>query len=93
MSKSDSALETVHTLYVMQTELIDLLERSDLQDPDARRQARKQMKEFQELLDRADRRYMGGEDVWDSLVRLPQEIAKKIRVSSAATLRLRKKTR
>lgn len=80
-NRSDLALETVHTLYAMQERLFDFLEKADLRDPDTRREARKHVKEFEGLLDRADRRYMGGEDVWEALVRLPQELARKLRAA------------
>lgn len=86
-TRSDLALETVHHLYAMQYRLIDLLESADLSDPGMRREARKQVREFQELLDRADRRYMGGEDVWEALAQLPTELERKMKVSGGATIR------
>ena len=78
--KADAALSHVHNLYLMQFKMIDLL-RQDLSTPEARREARENMKEFQSLLRRADWRYMGGEDVLESLKALPTEIESKLKVT------------
>ena len=90
MTKSELALQTVHTLYIMQIQLIDLLEKSDLSDPTARKIARQQTKEFQDLLERADRRFMGGEDVWSALQQLPLEISQKLKESPVSVAGARK---
>ena len=76
-TKADLALQHVHTLYLMQFKLLDLLER-DLSTPQARREARASIKEFQKLLMSADWRYMGGEDVVEALKTLPVEIESKL---------------
>ena len=78
MSKADTALEHVQNLYLMQLKILDLLEQ-DLNSPEARREARAQVKEFQNLLRLADWRYMGGEDVLESLKTLPVELEQKLR--------------
>ena len=77
MTKADTALEHIHNLYVMQMQILDLLDQ-ELNTPEARRQARAQIKEFQRLLRLADARYMGGEDVWESLKTLPKELEQKL---------------
>lgn len=76
-STADTALEHVHHLYVMQLQILDLLDRK-LSTPQARREARAQIKEFQRLLRLADARYMGGEDVWEALKALPKELEQKL---------------
>ena len=78
MSKADTALEHIHNLYIMQLQILDLLDQ-ELNTPEARRQARAQIKEFQHLLRLADWRYMGGEDVLESLKSLPVELEQKLR--------------
>jgi len=92
MNKADRALENVHNLYVVQFQLLDLLE-SDLRDPDTRKQVRKTMKEFESLLSSADWRYMGGMDVWETLKSLPLEMGRKLRESSVSTAGSRMGTR
>ncbi len=76
-SKADTALEHIHTLYLMQLNILDLLDQ-ELNTPEARRTARAEIKEFQRLLGLADWRYMGGEDVWEALKALPKELEEKI---------------
>ena len=77
-NKADTALAHVHNLYLMQFKMLDLLQQ-DLSTPEARREARENMKEFQTLLRRADWRYMGGEDVLESLKTLPTELEQKLK--------------
>lgn len=86
---TDRALEKVQTLYVMQIQLLDLLDR-DLSDPVVRKEVKSHMKQFQTLLAQADWRYMGGEDVWEALKSLPQEMARKLKESSLSTTRTKK---
>lgn len=75
VTKSDIAV--VQNLYLLQIDLYKFL-KSDLTDPEERKEARKQMKEFATLLKQADWRYMGGEDVLDNLQQIQKEIAAKI---------------
>lgn len=77
-TNADIALEHIHHLYGMQLQILDLLDR-ELNTPQARREARAQIKEFQRLLRLADARYMGGEDVWEALKALPKELAQKLK--------------
>jgi hypothetical protein len=83
MTNADRALDRVHNLYLLQTKLLTSLE-SDLRDPDARKEVRTAMREFEKLLNVVDWRYMGGMDVFDSLVKLPAEIILKLRTSPVA---------
>lgn len=83
MNKADQALERVHNLYLLQTKLLMSLD-SDLRDPEARKEVRSTVREFEKLLDVVDWRYMGGMDVFDSLVKLPAEVVMKLRTSLVA---------
>ena len=90
MSKADNALEHVHNLYLMQFRMLDLLQQ-DLSTPEARKDARENMKEFQQLLRRADWRYMGGEDVLHALRTLPTEMEQKLKSSTASVRAMKRK--
>ncbi len=92
MNKADRAIENIHNLYVMQFQLLDLLE-SDLRDAERRKEVKKTMKEFEALLSKADWRYMGGMEVWESLKNLPVEMSKKLRESSVNTAKSRAGTK
>ncbi len=84
-----SPLEHVQNLYVMQWKMLDLLGR-DLRSPEHRDEARRQMKEFKQLLSQADSRYMGGLDVWETLLNLPDEVSKKLKESHVSVASARK---
>lgn len=90
-TKADIALGHVHNLYLMQFKMLDMLSQ-DLATPQARKEARDNIKEFQQLLRKADWRYMGGEDVLDSLKNLPSEMEMKLKTSSASVRSMKKKT-
>lgn len=77
-NKADTALQHVQNLYLMQLKILDLLDQ-ELNTPQARREARANIKEFQQLLRLADWRYMGGEDVLESLKALPVELEQKLK--------------
>lgn len=79
--KTDAALERVHNLYMMQCILLDMLAQ-DLRDPEVRREAQESVREFQKLLEKADWRYMGGEDVLESLKTLPVEMKAKLKTET-----------
>jgi hypothetical protein len=68
--------------------LLDLLD-SDLKDPAIRKEVKTSMKEFTQLLSKADWRYMGGEDVWEALKSLPQEMNKRLRASTVSVSRMK----
>jgi hypothetical protein len=90
MTRADVALQNVHNLYVLQFQLIDALDQ-DLSDPKKRKEVRESMKQFTELLDVVDHRYMGGEDVLVSLQRLPQELTERLKSSPVAVSRMKSK--
>lgn len=79
MPRVDSGLEHVQNLYLLQMELLSSLE-GDLSDPKARRQMRISVAEFEKLLRRADRRYMGGDDVYESLKSIPSEVEERLKM-------------
>lgn len=77
--RNDTGLEHVQNLYVLQMELLSSLD-GDLTDPKARRQMRDSVQEFEKLLRRADRRYMGGDDVYESLKQIPDEVETRLKM-------------
>ncbi len=89
-SSVDRALERVQDLYTVQTRLIKLLE-SDLSDPVIRKQTHASLREFQALLNRVDQRYMGGEEVWASLMSLPSDVMSLLRHSPVSVRSLKAK--
>ena len=91
-SKADAALQHVQNLYLMQFKMLDMLQH-DLTTPQARREARASMKEFKLLLRKADWRYMGGEDVLESLKSLPTEIEQKLKTSTASVRAMKRKAK
>jgi hypothetical protein len=92
MNKIDKKLEHVHTLYLLQVQLYQFLD-SDLTHPKTRKEVREHMKKYQEMLHKADHRYMGGEDVLESLKALPNEIVLKLKTSPVAVAKLQSKKR
>ncbi len=90
-TKTDKSLERIHSLYLMQGSLISLLGRGNFRDPGVRKEARENVKEFLSLLRKADARYMGGEDVVESLKTLPKEIEAKLKTSPVSVKGLKKK--
>jgi hypothetical protein len=87
--KAYLGLQHVHTLYVMQVELLGILQK-DLTEPLTRKQAKEQVKKFEELLKKADHRYMGGEDVLQALHELPAEVMTKLKKSPVAVAKTKK---
>jgi len=78
MTKAEAAMNIVYELYALEMQLWHLLD-SDLSDPELRKVAKKQAKVFESLLKEADWRYMGGEDVIESLRELPKEVTVKLK--------------
>jgi len=79
---SNSALGNVQELYVMQVELWKYLDARAL-DAEERKQAKKTLKEFGSLLRQVDWRYMGGEDVLQTLEHMHKEAARKVGAAAA----------
>ncbi len=82
MAKRD--LDAIHNLYHLQVELGSKLGRK-LSEKDHEK-AKSQLKEFASLLSNADWRYMGGEDVYNSLVTLKDEIGEQLRSKASKKL-------
>ena len=83
MTKGELALQTVQQLYILQVQLFNVLD-MDLSDPNARKEAKQTTKEFETLLKDADWRYMGGQDVYEELRKLPVEVNAKLKSSPVA---------
>ncbi|OGJ58381.1 hypothetical protein A2881_05760 [Candidatus Peribacteria bacterium RIFCSPHIGHO2_01_FULL_55_13] len=77
MSNTDSALAKVQNLYMLQAQLWNVLDAKNL-SPNAREEAKKNLKEFSSLLRAADWRVMGGEDVYSALKEVQTEVARKL---------------
>jgi len=86
MKVSKSDLSVVQNLYLLQVDLAEFLQ-SDLSNPQERRIAKERMREFSSLLRQADWRYMGGEDVLDSLKDVQEQIVRKINTPRIAEKR------
>jgi hypothetical protein len=78
MTKAESALAKVQTLYVLQVHLWNVLDAKNL-SPAQRQDARKQLKEFASLLRKADWQIMGGEDVFTALKQMEREVSQKLK--------------
>ena len=76
MKLSTHDLELVQELYLMQVDLHQLL-KGDLSAPE-KRAAKQRAREFSKLLNKADWRYMGGEDVLESLRETEREAKDKL---------------
>ena len=92
MTISKSDISVVQNLYLLQVDLAEFL-RSDLSDPEERRIAKQRMREFSSLLKQADWRYMGGEDVLDSLKEIQDQISDKINSARLANKIVTKSTK
>jgi len=77
MTPYETALSNVQNLYLMQTQLWQLLDAKNLTDAQ-RNDARKYLREFASLLRNADWRLMGGEDVYAGLKQMEREAAAKL---------------
>ena len=82
-STSSSGLATVQSLYVVQLELTELVE-GGLRSADDIKEAKKQLRKFSQLLKDADWRYMGGEDVYESLQKIRDDVAKRVKTKSGS---------
>lgn len=82
MTAAEAALDRVYTLYLLQTKLWTFLD-TDLRSAAAREELTEDMRAFQKLLRDADWRYMGGEDVLDSLRTLHGEVHARLKTFSS----------
>ena len=84
-----SGLATVQNLYIMQFQLVEYLQRG-LRTDNQVKEAKQCYKEFKTLMKSADKAYMGGEDVYESLSELEKEAAAKLKKRTAKTSNLKK---
>ena len=92
VARSQSGLKDVQNLYVMQFELQKVMQ-SDFKVPDNRKVARKCLQEFNSLLRQADTQYMGGEDVYKSLVTMQKRASTKLKKATGSTTTKKKVTK
>ena len=90
MTKGERELSNVQNLYMLQVKLLNALDQ-DLGDPKVRKDVRASMREFEDLLNVVDHRYMGGDDVLESFQKLPEEVLVKLKESPVAVNRVNKK--
>lgn len=90
VTRSAAGLKNVQNLYVMQFELQKVMQ-SDFKIPDNRKVARKCLQEFNSLLRQADHQYMGGEDVFKSLVTMQKRASTKLKKATGSTTAPKKK--
>jgi len=74
-------LEKIHTIYLMQMQLWDVLD-GRIRSPEKIKAAQKQLREYKKLLQEVDWRYMGGEDVLETLENIQCEAEKKLKERS-----------
>lgn len=74
-NKRQSALSKVQNLYVMQVKLWDFLEEKNTDAGEVQ----KILKEYNTLLKEVDPQYMGGEDVYETLLCIPREVNQKLK--------------
>ncbi len=77
-TKKESALSKVQNLYVLQVELWNFLDAQDV-DTEKYKSAEKALKEFKRLLAEVDGAVMGGDDVYESLQWIPEEVGAKLK--------------
>jgi len=71
-------LDKVHSLYVMQMDLWKILD-GKVRGEHQLKEARKQIRHFRKLLKEVDWRYMGGEDVYQTLEEMGLKADRKLR--------------
>jgi hypothetical protein len=84
MNATPSGLAKVQSLYVLQVELWKALS-GDMRDPKVQKETKKNVKQFEELLKEVDQKYMGGEDVYEELVKMHQDVVQKLKESRASS--------
>lgn len=75
-SRNASGLATVQSLYVLQVQLAEFLQRGI--GPKKVKEAKQQLRQFNALLREADPAYMGGEDVYEGLETIRRDVSAKI---------------
>lgn len=80
-AKQSSGLATVHNLYVMQFQLMEYLQRG-IRTENQVKEARQCLREFSDLLGVANPDYMGGEDVYETLEKIQDEMSSRLKAKS-----------
>ncbi len=78
-----AGLSIIHDLYHIQFELEEFLKKDDL-DADERKRARQRLKEFKQLIVKADPAYLGGEEVYEHLCDIRDQVNEKTKSSTRA---------
>lgn len=88
-SKKENALSKVQNLYLMQVALWNFLDDAE-KNAEKYVSAQKTLREFKALLKEVDWRYMGGEDVLQSLQWIPNEVHMKLKSASVKRASVKK---
>jgi len=88
-TQKSSGLTTVQNLYVMQMQLMGYLQGGTLTQDQAK-EATQCLKQFTSLLGEADPKYMGGEDVLETLQDIQQKMAERLKARAARSRTARK---
>lgn len=81
-AKQSSGIATVQNLYVMQFQLMEYLQ-GGIRSENQAKEAKQCLRQFKTLLDEADPRYMGGEDVVETLQEIQDEMAERLKARGA----------
>ena len=81
-TKQTSGLATVQSLYLMQFELMGYLQ-GGLRTPNQVKEAKQCLRQFTVLLGEADPGYMGGEDVFETLEGIQDEMSDRLKARAA----------
>lgn len=73
-----AALAKVQTLYGLQIDLWNVIG-GNFRSPEKVKEAQKQVRQFEALLKEVDPGYMGGEDVYESLVQMHEQAKTKLK--------------
>lgn len=80
-TKQSSGLATVQNLYVMQFQLMGYLQ-SGMRTENQVKEAKQCLREFSNLLGDADPSYMGGEDVYETLEQIQNDMSTRLKARS-----------
>lgn len=88
--KQSSGLATVQNLYLMQFQLMGYLQ-GGIRSENQAKEAKQCLRQFKSLLGEADPRYMGGEDVIETLQNIQDEMSYRLKARTSRS-RTSKKT-
>lgn len=81
-TKQSSGLITVQNLYLMQFQLMEYLQ-DGIRTESQAKEAKQCLRQFKVLLGEADPRYMGGEDVVETLQEIQEEMSARLNARAA----------